>query len=460
MKTKTRKRLFFTIAIGCSVLALTGCTKSFCSIQDTAEMMARYEKNNIDKVNETAEKNGLLLPKPVFITYIAKEVESYTKLEECPKDDAGVALTSFARYAGYNEKGKPELWANFDIWYEKAIKELGIENVPGSSYINYYKRSISQGAKGSTACLTPSDGDFGLNGNEIFVEGKTWGEAFNYGFIEGLLVYPIGAMLHYFGRAFGSTGVGLLGAVFLLTVILRALTLLITFPSTLSQAKMSELQPQLAMLQEKYPNANTNNQDKQRLAAEQMKLYKDNKVHPFRQMLYMFLQFPIFIAVWAALQGSALLSSGTFLGLDFTQQTFSAIMQGNATAIVLFLVMSVAQILSTLLPQWFSKWKEKTMVVRSVKVQQNSKQKNMQMVSYFMLVFILIMGFTLPAAMGFYWFVGAIFTICQNLIIEAIQHHKRHKKGGTGSGSAGQSWNRNKNKNKKNSSDKFRVRKG
>lgn len=459
MKTKTRKRLFFTIAMGCSVLALTGCTKSFCSVQDTAEMMARYEKNNIDKVNETAEKNGLLLPKPVFISFIEKEVESYTKLAECPKDDEGVALASFARYAGYNEKGKPELWANFDVWYNKAIKELGVENVPGSSYINYYKKSLVQGANGSTACLTPSDGDFGLSGNEIFVEGKTWGEAFNYGFIEGLLVYPIGAMLHYFGRAFGSSGAGLLGAVFLLTVILRTLTLLITLPSTLTQAKMSELQPKLALLQEKYPNANTNSQDKQRLAAEQMKLYKDNKVHPFRQMLFMFLQFPIFIAVWAALQGSALLSSGTVLGLEFTQQTFSAIMDGNVTAILLFLVMSVAQIISTLLPQWFTKWKEKTMVVRSVKVQQNSKQKSMQMVSYFMLVFILIMGFTLPAAMGFYWLVGAIFTICQNLIIEAVHTHNRKKSGGSGTSNTGQSWNRNKNK-KKNSSDKFRVRKG
>ena len=39
------------------------------------------------------------------------------------------------------------------------------------------------------------------------------------------------------------------------------------------------------------------------------------------------------------------------------------------------------------------------------------------------------MGFTLPAAMGIYWFIGAIISIAQTLIMVAVQTHNRHKSG-------------------------------
>jgi membrane protein insertase Oxa1/YidC/SpoIIIJ len=46
-----------------------------------------------------------------------------------------------------------------------------------------------------------------------------------------------------------------------------------------------------------------------------MALYKRNKIHPFGQFIVLIFQFPIFICVWSALQGSAALSSGEFLNM-------------------------------------------------------------------------------------------------------------------------------------------------
>ena len=46
---------------------------------------------------------------------------------------------------------------------------------------------------------------------------------------------------------------------------------------------MQKLQPQIAKLQEKYPNSNTNQYEKQRLAQEQMALYKKNKENILRK---------------------------------------------------------------------------------------------------------------------------------------------------------------------------------
>ena len=126
--------------------------------------------------------------------------------------------------------------------------------------------------------------------------------------------------------------------------------MLATFKTTLDQQKMQSLQPQIAKLQQKYPNSNTNNYEKQRLAQEQMNLYKQNKIHPFGQFIVLFFQFPIFICVWSALQGSSALSSGEFLNLrlsDTIKDTlfnFSGTWYYNTsgwwTALILFLLMN------------------------------------------------------------------------------------------------------------------------
>ncbi len=458
MKRKT-KGIIAAVTLGFCTLVMTGCTKSFCTVQDKAELMATYEEKNLESINKKAADKGILLPQQEFIAYIDTKVEEYVASEECPKDLEGKALTSFARFAGYNEDNKPTLFYNYDKWYEEAAYDLGVDKIPSYSYISFYKSSLKSGISGKTACISTEDGKFGLAGNEVYVEGKTWGQAFkDYGFLEGLLVYPIAAMLHTFTKAFGPYG-GQTAAILLVTLIIRLIVFAITFPATRSQNKMSELQPQLAALQQKYPNASTNTYDKQKLAQEQMQLYKNNHIHPFLQMLLMIPQMIIFICVVSALQGSAILSQGTIFNVEFTNVTYKAIFSWSKQtpfAIILFLLMAVSQMIATLLPQAFQKWKEKRFTSSTVRVQPNQQQKTMKSVSYFMLIFIVLMGLTLQISMAIYWFVGALLTICQTLVLELINTHRRHKH--KTYHNDGGNWQ--KNKNKKKSSDRFSIRRG
>ena len=96
--------------------------------------------------------------------------------------------------------------------------------------------------------------------------------------------------------------------------------LLATFKQTTSSNKMQELQPEIAKIQAKYPNSNTNQYEKQRLAMETQALYKKHKINPLTSILIMIVQFPVFICVWGAMQGSAVLSSGEVLGLNLSTQ--------------------------------------------------------------------------------------------------------------------------------------------
>ena len=60
---------------------------------------------------------------------------------------------------------------------------------------------------------------------------------------------------------------------------------------------------------------------------------------------------------------------------------------------------------------------------------QKSQDSKMKTVTYIMMIFIIFMGFSLASGMGMYWFIGALISIAQSLIIEAYNNSKkRHKK--------------------------------
>ena len=202
---------------------------------------------------------------------------------------------------------------------------------------------------------------------------------------------------------------------------------------------MQALQPEVAKIQNKYPNSNTNQYEKQQMAAEMQKLYKKNKINPFSTLLVMIVQFPVFICVWGALQGCASLSTDTFLNLhlsDSINTVLFNVSNWNATggfsaitALVLFLLMAGSQVISMLLPQWLQKARTKKVASLGKNPAQNQQQNSMKIFTYVMMAMIIFMGFTLPSAMGVYWFVGALFSIIQTLIIDAINSRKSKKKG-------------------------------
>src|SRR5688572_794924 len=81
--------------------------------------------------------------------------------------------------------------------------------------------------------------------------------------------------------------------VVLAIVVFTVLVRLITYPLTIQQQRsskaMQELQPELKKLQEKYKN------DREKLAAEQMQLYRQFGVNPMGGCLPMVVQLPVML---------------------------------------------------------------------------------------------------------------------------------------------------------------------
>ena len=338
--------------------------------------------------------------------------------------------------------GVAEPFTNTELWFNEAVKDpdLGLLKSPSFGFSETIKTNAAIGYNTNTACITPVSGTFNQNNAKIYIEGKTWGQAFKeYGFLEGLFVYTFAWLVHAISDGLGGTGWVQIFAIFVVTILVRIVTVLSTLVQSKSQAKQQRIQPQINELMKKYPNAQEDPEERRALSLEQAQLMKKNHVHPMLPLLFMIIQFPLFICIWSALQGSASLASGNWYGLSLTTKvsecfTNYAETNGAIVGILIFIFMSLANVLSSCTGLWINNWKTKVLGNQSMQPTKKDANgnpmdpnKTMKIMTYVMMAFVLFMGWSLPVGMGIYWFIGAIISILQSLLTEAIQARVRHR---------------------------------
>lgn len=342
-------------------------------------------------------------------------------------------------YTETSDKDTNQVWNSWNEIDQQVRYRISIDECASTDYVEYYQSQMDAKIANFRACLAIESGYYGnYNGKTVKITAKDWPYAWSLSdVLSGLLVYPIGALTDVITKGLldggVASGVAQLLALIIITLLVRGLMLVATIKQTSATSKMQSLQPQIAKIQAKYPNSNTNQYEKQRLAEETMKLYKKNKINPFASIIVMLVQFPIFICVWGALQGSAYLSTGTVLNLNlsdsissvlFTWSNWTDPSSGVWTALVLFLLMASAQVISMLLPQWIQKNKLKKMAKLGKNPAQKQQDNKMKYFTYIMMAMIIVMGFSLASAMGVYWLVGALISIVQTLITNAVNSRK------------------------------------
>lgn len=110
-------------------------------------------------------------------------------------------------------------------------------------------------------------------------------------------------------------------AIILLTLLLKLITEPLTRMQFKSTVDMQKLQPQIAKLKTKYPNKD----DAQKLNQETMKLYKDNNVSLFGGCLPLLVQWPIFLALFTAINNYSPFNYASFLWAPALSMASSAL---------------------------------------------------------------------------------------------------------------------------------------
>ena len=366
---------FFTVA-------LTSCNNSFCDdIDKNNIVLSMYEQFNAEGGNEAK----------IWDSFAEKSKKAYYEVEVSSIDLEKHDVEFF------------KIEANQTPRYKKALE----------IYENEHPK----------ACLTLKGTKDPITGAEIHQ--KNWGFAFGHygGFIEGLLVYPIAALLIWLAGLIKVDGVAQLLSLIIGTFIIRTVVVLATFKQTIAAQKIQLLTPEMNALNAKYDGMN-DEASRNKKAMEMMNLYKKYNINPLTSMIGPFLTLPIFISMYGAVQASTILREGTLAGLSLGQTLSSGILSWNWLAIVLFLLMILTQFLSMKVPNWIAAKKTRNHGPRT-KSQQETTQSIMTYVMLFMIVFV---GWMLPVSMTIYWVASSVFSILQAILMQNVTAKPKHPK--------------------------------
>jgi YidC/Oxa1 family membrane protein insertase len=182
----------------------------------------------------------------------------------------------------------------------------------------------------------------------------------------------------------GNYGVSII----LLTIIVKVLFWRLTNKSTESMKKMSALSPKMKELNEKYKD---NPQAKQQ---EVMKLYRENGVNPIAGCLPLFLQMPVFIALFNALRGAIELRHSEFLWIaDLSQPDTIFTIAGLPIR-----PLAIAWAISMVIQQ---------------KVVPSTADPAQKKIMMFMPVFMLFVCYSMPSGLTLYWTFSTMMSILQ-----------------------------------------------
>ncbi|MBI1908039.1 membrane protein insertase YidC [Candidatus Uhrbacteria bacterium] len=154
-----------------------------------------------------------------------------------------------------------------------------------------------------------------------------------------ILYQPLYNLLVVFYNLIPGGGLGL--AIILLTVVVKALLLPLTFKSLKAQKELQEIQPRIAEIKEKFKD------DKEVMAKELMAVYKNHNVNPFASCLPTIVQLIVFIALYRVLRDGITTVNGDILyGIVANPERMSHIFLGIDLAqisIVLAVLAAVMQ---------------------------------------------------------------------------------------------------------------------
>ena len=422
MKNKKTFKLMFLLSVGLFTMTVASgcsCTSSMCSDADEANIKKQIEKNNIEEWRSNAKvSNSMVVESDQYKAYAANKVDEIYLTDS-------IYLESTCGQAGTCtdtelSQIKSQIKAKYNDEWLNALEELspgedGYIETRTNDFKNYVNEQVdSLYSSHPKACLVTEDDVDPITGARL--EKKTWGDAWKTGLLEGLIVYPISWLLSVLTSSFGGGGAAQLFAIVIAVLVIRGLMLVLNFKGQINTIKMQSIQGEMTKLTNKMRDPNLSQQEKQALSMKMMEIYRKNDIHPFSTLLTQFLTFPIFFAVWAAMNQTVAIRKGSLFGLKFGETINTQIFSGNIAAILLFALMITGQIATMKLSSWLKTRKEMKKNPNYQKPQKGEADKQMNIMMTVMIVMVVMSGFLLPAALVLYWFLGSVFSIAQTLV--------------------------------------------
>jgi YidC/Oxa1 family membrane protein insertase len=228
----------------------------------------------------------------------------------------------------------------------------------------------------------------------VEVVGLIWNEVFLKPMTNGLVLLYV-FLFHNFGLS-----------IILFTVFIRVVTLPLTLRQLRQTKAMSEVSSKMQELQKKH------GKDRQKLAQEQMRLYKERGVSPLGCLGPMLIQFPIWIALYYALIKALPVHPDSLVGLSQVLYPGLDILHSSVPIQSRFLWMDLAipdptPVLPLLVGA--SMWVQQKMTM--LPGADPKQQQTNQMLLWMMPLMFMFFTFQFPSGLALYWVVSNVIGI-------------------------------------------------
>lgn len=214
-----------------------------------------------------------------------------------------------------------------------------------------------------------------------------------------IFVKPLAWIIIQIGKVVKNYGF----AVILITLLIRMIMFPLTQKSAVQSENLKLAKPELDKLEKKYKNRQDQEAMMQK-SQEMLIIYKKYKINPMAGCLYAFIQLPLFLAFYEALNRLPLIFEGSFLGLHLGMTPLTGITSGKIYYIIIVVLVGLVTYYSFKLNSGAS--------------MSEDQAKQMKMMTNIMTGVITLSSLTIASAIGLYWITNSGFTIVQNLIVK------------------------------------------
>ncbi len=213
-------------------------------------------------------------------------------------------------------------------------------------------------------------------------------------------------------------------AIILITLAVRVVLYYPTLAQMRASRQLQSLQPKLKAIQEQYKG------DKEGLAREQMKLYKESRVNPASSCLPMIIQLVVFYQLYQVFRNGISVDAAGFLKPEHIKDLASGLqayfsahaLNGSFFGIIdLTAVKTAGNIILAVLTGAAQFWQTKMIAAPSEPTTPGAKDEAMtatmnRSMMYTLPLLMAYITYTLPAGLGLYWISSSIFGIIQQYI--------------------------------------------
>jgi YidC/Oxa1 family membrane protein insertase len=214
-----------------------------------------------------------------------------------------------------------------------------------------------------------------------------------------ILVKIMTVILDLIVKVVQSYGVALI----ILTFLIKALLHRTTFKQQESMMKMAKLAPQMKLLQETYKN------DRQKLATEQMGLFKKHGVHPLGGCLPILIQIPIFIALYQTFNHSADMRGHGFLWIN--DLTLPDVVLGSPFSFLSWLTVNPLPLIYIGVSVWMS-------MSQKMPANADPQQEQMMKMMRWMPVIFGFIFYNMPSGLVLYFTANAIISTIEIKLVK------------------------------------------